>query len=194
MAYIDVATSFSGSVLTFSEGVGTLSGKTLTVAGVISPRTKVIARDEIELSTPASRADLVAYQTVTTNRFTEVDQRADGIEDTIGYTEERMTEYVDGRIEIERTEREKVIRRDIDGITIGEFVDGEEIPFSANLDADHLHFRHYDQAVAGIEVEDDGTGYFFGSDVRVTQSLRLGNFAFTIRPNGNMGLVYMGGE
>lgn len=118
----------------------------------------------------------------------------EAIQDSITTTTTTSREYTNGAVETLRTEREKIIRRDSDGITISDKTDGADEALDMNLDSDHLHFRLNKQPIAGIEVEDDGSGYFFGSDVKVDSTLTLGSFAWTVRHNGNMGLIYIGGE
>lgn len=127
----------------------------------------------------------------TINRVVEIEKLPGSIETRFGVVEEKVT-TVGSQVEIERETRETLIRESEGGIEIGKKLNGVSDPVSMQLDNDSLDFKYNGQPVAGIQVDDADSGYFYGTDVRVTQSLQLGNFAFTIRPNSNMGLVYLG--
>lgn len=134
--------------------------------------------------------DITGEEGLIATLSTEINQTDEQWRLAVQKTEETI-EKVDGKVDdVQSTINtyETWFTMDSDGFTIGKTEDGDELPLKVRLDNDSLDFLDNDTVVAYVSNEK-----LMINAAEVEGTLDVGGFRWTIRDNGNMGLMWIGG-
>lgn len=136
-------------------------------------------------------ADIETIGTTIEELNTQITQTDESWRLAISETRETVIE-VDGKIdEVKSTvdSYETWFDMSDEGLVIGKTEDGVELPLKVRLDNDSLDFLDGDTVVAYVSNEK-----LMINATEVKGSLDIGSFRWTTRANGNMGLMWIGGQ
>lgn len=128
-----------------------------------------------------------AFEEYQSQKSTEFTQTVDGFNFQFNEVNTALTNTA-GEIDAEVEERKSMIRFEDGNIIIGK----GDSAVTLKLENDQIGFYSGGALISYWEVNDAGVPEFNVTDARILSSLRLGNFAFTPRSNGNLSFGKVG--